>query len=178
MTTRKAFLGGLVVAASLGFGVGAIATSGAVSNTNSTSFYGCLKAGSLSNVTTASHKCTAGATSISWNATGVQGPKGNTGATGSPGAKGSTGDAGSQGPKGDTGATGTTGDQGPKGDAGATGAVGPTGPNPTGYYIVATGTLCTDKTTGTAIVGSNMDPSFQTGQNTYVALRACAFPSP
>ena len=55
-------------------------------------------------------------------ATGPQGPKGDTGATGPQGPKGSTGETGPQGPKGDTG------DQGPKGETGATGARGATGP--------------------------------------------------
>ena len=54
----------------------------------------------------------------------VQGPKGDTGATGPQGPKGDTGATGPQGPKGDTGATGP---QGPKGDTGATGPQGPKG---------------------------------------------------
>lgn len=69
-------------------------------------------------------------------ATGPQGPKGNTGATGPQGPKGDTGATGPQGPKGNTGATGpqgpkgdtgATGPQGPKGDTGATGPQGPKG---------------------------------------------------
>ena len=69
-------------------------------------------------------------------ATGPQGPKGNTGATGPQGPNGDTGATGPQGPKGDTGATGpqgpkgatgATGPQGPKGDTGATGPQGPKG---------------------------------------------------
>jgi hypothetical protein len=92
MARGRAFIGGVVVAASLGFGVGAVATSGASSSASSATYYGCLKAGSLINVTTLSHKCAVGASPISWNATG---PAGLTGATG---AKGDTG------PKGDTGA--------------------------------------------------------------------------
>ena len=60
----------------------------------------------------------------------MQGPKGDTGATGS---------TGPQGPKGDTGATGSTGPQGPKGDTGATGATGAQGPKgdtgSSGVYI-------------------------------------------
>lgn len=67
-------------------------------------------------------------------ATGPQGPKGATGATGATGPQGPKGDtgaagaAGPQGPKGDTGATGATGPQGPKGATGATGPQGPQGP--------------------------------------------------
>ena len=59
---------------------------------------------------------------------GIQGPKGDTGATGATGPKGDTGATGAQGVKGDTGATGATGPQGPKGDTGATGPQGPQGP--------------------------------------------------
>lgn len=58
------------------------------------------------------------------NVGNIQGPKGDTGATGPQGATGATGATGPQGPKGDTGATGP---QGPKGDTGATGPQGPKG---------------------------------------------------
>jgi len=56
---------------------------------------------------------------------GLQGPKGDTGATGP------QGDTGATGPQGDTGATGPQGDTGatgPQGDTGATGPQGATGP--------------------------------------------------
>lgn len=56
---------------------------------------------------------------------GIQGPKGDTGATGPQGPKGDKGDTGATGPKGDTGATGATG---PKGDTGPQGPKGDTGP--------------------------------------------------
>lgn len=70
---------------------------------------------------------------------GVQGPKGDTGATGPQGPKGDTGATGPQGPKGDTGETGP---QGPKGDTGATGATGPVGPQgPVGAGLVVKGTV-------------------------------------
>lgn len=62
---------------------------------------------------------------------GVQGPKGDTGATGPQGLqgpKGDTGATGAQGPKGDKGDKGDTGDQGPQGLKGDTGATGPQGP--------------------------------------------------
>lgn len=69
-----------------------------------------------------------------WTSIGtLQGPKGDTGATGPQGPTGATGATGPQGPKGDTGdtgpagATGATGPQGPKGDTGDTGPQGPTG---------------------------------------------------
>ena len=52
----------------------------------------------------------------------LQGPKGDTGATGPMGATGPKGD------KGDSGLKGDTGDSGPKGDTGPTGITGPTGP--------------------------------------------------
>ena len=70
-------------------------------------------------------------------AKGIQGPKGDKGATGATGpqgpqgekgATGATGPQGPQGEKGDTGATGATGPQGPQGEKGATGATGPQGP--------------------------------------------------
>ena len=109
MARGRAFIGGVVVAASLGFGVGAVATSGASSSSSSTVYYGCLNAGSLINVTTLSHSCAAGASRISWNATGPQG------------VQGLKGDQGIQGLKGDTGAT------------------GPAGPSPTGGYFLILG---------------------------------------
>jgi len=150
MAIGRAFIGGVVVAASLGFGVGAVATSGASSSSSSTVYYGCLKAGSLSNVTTLSHSCAAGASRISWNATGpagltgATGPKGNTGATGPQGDTGARGPAGS---KGDTGAIGPVGPagpqgvQGPQGDQGIQGPkgnTGATGPAPSGGYYLTT----------------------------------------
>ncbi|MGM9600649.1 MAG: BppU family phage baseplate upper protein, partial [Faecousia sp.] len=52
------------------------------------------------------------------NVGNIQGPKGDTGATGPQGPTGDKGDIGPQGPKGDKGDTGT---QGPKGDTGASG---------------------------------------------------------
>jgi hypothetical protein len=88
------------------------------------------------------------ATAAGWRVYTVQGPKGDTGATGAQGpqgVKGDTGATGAQGPqglkgdtgtagadglpgaKGDTGATGAQGPQGVKGDTGATGAQGPQG---------------------------------------------------
>ena len=52
---------------------------------------------------------------------GLEGPKGDTGATGL------QGEQGPAGPKGDTGATGPQGEQGPAGPKGDTGATGPQG---------------------------------------------------
>lgn len=67
----------------------------------------------------------------------IQGPKGDTGATGPQGPKGDTGATGPQGPKGDTGAQGPTGPQGPKGD---TGEQGPAGQNAPDDYILVQST--------------------------------------
>ena len=62
----------------------------------------------------------------------LQGPTGDTGATGPTGPTGDTGATGPTGPTGDTGATG------PTGPTGATGPTGPTGPSglglPAGLY--------------------------------------------
>lgn len=58
---------------------------------------------------------------------GLTGPKGDTGATGPQGPQGIQGPAGPTGPEGPQGKTGATGPQGPKGDTGATGAIGPKG---------------------------------------------------
>jgi len=144
MARGRAFIGGVVVAASLGFGVGAVATSGASSSSSSTTYYGCLNAGSLINVTTLSHRCAVGTSPISWNATGptgASGPKGNAGATGPVGPKGNTG---ATGPQGDTGATGPAGPQGVQGLKGDQGIQGPkgdtgaTGPAPSGGYYLTT----------------------------------------
>jgi hypothetical protein len=73
-------------------------------------------------------------------ATGAQGPAGDTGATGATGPQGPTGDAGVTGAQGPTGDTGATGPQGPKGDTGDTGAQGPigaTGPDPSQNPVYA-----------------------------------------
>jgi hypothetical protein len=64
-------------------------------------------------------------------ATGAQGPKGDTGVTGATGATGASGlqgPAGATGATGAAGATGATGATGPQGPAGATGTTGATGP--------------------------------------------------
>ncbi len=93
-------------------------------------------------IVSAGTACNANETALEWGVVGLQGPKGDAGATGPTGPQGPKGDAGStgatgpQGPKGDTGATGpqgpkgdigATGPQGSKGDTGATGSQGPTG---------------------------------------------------
>jgi len=60
--------------------------------------------------------------------TGAQGPQGETGPQGPQGIQGETGATGPQGPQGETGATGSQGPQGPQGETGATGPQGPQGP--------------------------------------------------
>ena len=67
----------------------------------------------------------------------IQGPKGDTGATGPQGPKGDTGATGAKGDKGDTGATGA---QGPTGAQGAKGDKGDTGTSVTSvinYYLAS-----------------------------------------
>jgi len=61
------------------------------------------------------------------SATGLQGPKGDTGAQGAQGPQGVKGDTGAQGPQGPQGVKGDTGSQGLKGDTGAQGPQGPQG---------------------------------------------------
>jgi Collagen triple helix repeat (20 copies) len=81
---------------------------------------GCYsRGGALKVRTLARPTCPTGYRSIQWNATGPQGPKGDTGLQGP---------VGPQGPKGDTGLQGPVGPQGPKGDTGLQGPVGPQGP--------------------------------------------------
>lgn len=79
-----------------------------------------------------------------WNGTAwenvgqIQGPKGDTGATGPQGPKGDTGATGAKGDKGDTGATGAQGPagaQGAKGDKGDAGTNGISIDSVTNYYL-------------------------------------------
>lgn len=78
---------------------------------------GCFakRGGSLRVIDASSGSCKASETALTWNQTGLQGPKGDTGPQG---AKGDPGQQGPQGPKGDVGPTGLTGPQGPQGPAG------------------------------------------------------------
>src|SRR5829696_521456 len=91
--------------------------------------YGCTDAGGNVKIVAQNTLCTSVGknwTKLNWNATGPQGPAGDTGASGAQGPQGDTGATGAvgpQGPQGDTGATGAVGPQGPQGDTGATGAV-------------------------------------------------------
>ncbi|MGE5117599.1 MAG: hypothetical protein ACM3N6_14025 [Betaproteobacteria bacterium] len=103
--------------------VGTIVVSAAT--TTNPQYTGCLKNGTLSNVavgTAPSASCPNGATVITWNQTGPQGPQGVQGPQGLQGPQGAVG------PQGPIGLTGATGPTGPTGATGATGAPGPTGP--------------------------------------------------
>ena len=71
MGRGKGVVAALVVAVSIGFGTGAMVASGAATNPASTTVFACLKSGSLSNVTTNSHKCTGGAILVSWGTPGI-----------------------------------------------------------------------------------------------------------
>jgi hypothetical protein len=59
------------------------------------------------------------AVNVAGGATGLQGPKGDTGATGAQGIAGPKGDTGATGPEGPAGATGATGPAGPQGIPGS-----------------------------------------------------------
>jgi len=98
-------------------------------------YHGCVNSsnGTL-RVVLPTDTCKINEVAIDWNQTGpqgIQGVKGDTGATGPQGPQGT------QGPKGDTGATGPQGAQGIQGPTGATGPQGPAGANgSSGYQIV------------------------------------------
>ena len=123
---------------------------------------GCYKTqnGQLSLIDPATDHCLPSETSISWNQTGIQGPKGATGPAGPPGAKGATGPKGPTGPAGAAGAAGARGATGPAGPTGPKGATGPQGPaGPTGLppvdrftptQIVAGAILACTATSGNA----------------------------
>lgn len=109
---------------------GAIAVNAATTS-SPTTYYACLKGGTLRNVGLKRSTCSSGSTLISWNATGPRGRTGTTGPTGlsgPAGATGATGPAGVSSAPGGVGAVGATGATGADGATGATGAVGATGP--------------------------------------------------
>ena len=152
MKKSASWFASLVLAATMGAGISTAMNAGAAAKPAPVTFYACLKAGTLSNVTTSKHSCARGNLAVSWNQVGemgLTGAKGATGLTGPRGLQGIKGDAGAQGLKGDSGAVGSQGlqgVQGPKGDSGAQGIqgikgdTGATGPNPTGgYYVVISG---------------------------------------
>ena len=93
---------------------------------------------------------------------GIQGEKGDTGATGPEGPqgpkgdKGDTGPAGEEGPKGDKGDTGPAGEVGPKGDKGDTGPTGPQGNN---------GSEGPQGIAGYSVLTGNGEPTVLTGKN-------------
>ncbi len=90
---------------------GAIAVNAATTS-SPTTYYACLKGGTLRNVGLKRSTCSSGSTLISWNATG---PRGRTG---------TTGPTGLSGPAGATGATGPAGVSSAPGGVGAVGATG------------------------------------------------------
>lgn len=93
---------GLATAMALAFAAGSVFV--ALGDPATTTYYGCLKNGNLTNVgTSAPDSCPNGATLISW---GQQGPQGVPGPTGPQGVKGDTGATGPQGPAGASGITG------------------------------------------------------------------------
>jgi len=63
------------------FGAG-LAVSAAASGTSTTTFYACLKSGTLSKVSTSAHTCSTGYKAVSWNAVGPKGIRGIPGPTG------------------------------------------------------------------------------------------------
>ena len=75
------------------------------------------KDGGLRVIDAPSVSCKSTETALTWNQTGLQGPKGDTGPQGP---KGDQGTQGSQGPKGDTGPAGQPGPAGPQGPQGPT----------------------------------------------------------
>jgi hypothetical protein len=164
------------------FGAG-LAVSAAASSSPSTSFFACLRNGSLSDVRTHPHACPAGHTVVSWNAVGptgmqgiqgaqgpkgdqgiqgIQGPKGDQGIQGIQGLTGDTGAQGIQGPKGDQGIQGI---QGISGDTGAQGPQGVQGPQGPSFDYVSWSTL---------VQSSGLDPvattstQFETGSTLLV----------
>lgn len=113
----------LVAGASFGVGVG-VSVAAASSTSTSPTFYACLKHGGLSSVSTKSHTCPTGSTSISWNAVGTPGST-NYQLAQQDGFTGSLAQwlatlVGPRGPIGPMGAAGGTGPAGPTGLAGAT----------------------------------------------------------
>lgn len=108
-TPRALLKGGCVagaVAAFLALGIPALASSGSVT------FHACVsKAGAL-RIVSASAKCPAGQSKISWNNAGPQGPVGKAGPAGPAGSQGIQGAQGAQG------AQGTQGPAGPQGEPG------------------------------------------------------------
>lgn len=92
-------------------------------NTTSQRLYACVtKAYKTLNLSTKTRPCPRGQRKITWNVTGVAGPRGKDGSPGAPGAPGTPGNPGAPG------AGGPVGDQGPVGPQGPVGAQGPIGP--------------------------------------------------
>ncbi len=115
-------------------------------------------------------RCTKSETLMTWNAQGIAGEQGLTGATGATGPQGTAGATGPTGPTGDAGATGATGPQGTAGLDGIAGATGAAGTNgaagPTGPQGIAGPTGATGATGATGPAG--------TGGGTLTSLEALA----
>jgi len=108
-----------------------VAAPAAQAATSKVKLYACVtKNYKTLNLTTASRKCPAGETKVSWNVAGPAGSKGANGKNGNNGKDGATGPAGAKGDKGgkgDAGANGTVGANGTPGATGDPGAPGATG---------------------------------------------------
>lgn len=76
--TLRVVVAAAITLSAVAVGAGVLSAGAA----SSTTYYACLKSGTLSNVGTTAPKCTSPATQISWNQTGPQGPTGAAGAAG------------------------------------------------------------------------------------------------
>jgi hypothetical protein len=158
---------------------GAIAVNAATRSTSkSTSYYACLRGGTLSKVGLRRSRCPRGSTLINWNATGPRGSTGAQGITGlvgpagSNGAAGASGHAGPAGPSGPAGPAGPAGSAGPTGPAGSVGVPGASGPaGPTGA-LGAPGDAGPAGATGTGYgdTTSNATITLATGSLTFTGV--------
>ncbi len=189
MKKSASWFASLVLAATMGAGISTAMNAGAAAKPAPVTFYACLKAGALSNVTTLKHSCARGYSAVSWNEVGemgLTGAKGATGLTGPRGLQGVKGDNGAQGPKGDAGVVGPQGVQGPKGDTGAQGPkgdTGPQGPSPAGGYFLVMGAKPNPPnftpTSGTCPDGSTttLSGGYVGGSGLTNSLWLCPFPT-
>ena len=180
MKKSASWFASLVLAATMGAGISTAMNAGAAAKPAPVTFYACLKAGALSNVTTLKHSCARGYSAVSWNEVGEMGLTGDNGAQGPKGDAGVVGPQGVQGPKGDTGAQGVqgvTGAQGPKGDT------GPQGPSPAGGYFLVMGAKENPPnftpTSGTCPDGSTttLSGGYVGGSGLTNSLWLCPFPT-
>lgn len=106
---RALLKGGCVAgaaAALLALGIPAEASSGSVT------YHACVSKAGAPRIVSASAKCPAGQSKISWNNAGPQGPAGKAGHAGPAGPQGTQGPQGIQGPQGTQGPTGPQGQPG------------------------------------------------------------------